>query len=252
MVYSFANQKGGVAKTTTVYTVASILAMQGHSVLMIDMDPQASLTISAGMKDRLVGSVKLNGMVDVLCRGLSMEEIIIKIKNNLFIAPANISLAKAEIALVSETAREKTLYNAICDMREQNTYEYIFIDCQPSIGLLVVNALTASDYVIIPVATDYLAYEGLQLISESIGTVQRRLNRDLKLLGVVATFCNNTLHSREVLTLLEKEFSVLGKIGTSTKVKDALLKNLSIYEEMPQHRVAKQYYDLAEVLRSGR
>lgn len=251
MVCCFANQKGGVGKTTTVFTMGNILASQNKKVLMIDMDPQSSLTISCGLKNRLTGNNKLGGMLDVLCGGAAIEDIVMSVcgKENLFLAPANINLARAEMALVPATSRENILRNAIRQARD--AYDYVLIDCQPSLGLLVINSLTASDGVIVPVASDYLSYEGLRLISESIEEVQKKLNPALRFIGVVVTFCLSTLHSKEVLELLHKQYRVIGEISTSTKVKDSILNSKSIFDEMPNHQISKQYLNLTEVFANG-
>ena len=252
-VIAFANQKGGVGKTTSLFTIANVLADQGQRVLMIDLDPQASLTICCGLMDNLIDEKKpIAGMQDVLCEARPIEEIVLPVceKANLFIAPATVDLAKAELLLAGEIAREQCLKKALSPVRGR--YNFILIDCQPSLGLLVINALAASDGVVIPVTPDYLAYKGLGLIVGSITKIKASMNENIRVLGVIITMVErNTVHARDVIELLRGQFPILGEVGRSTLVKQAAFEWRSITTISPSHAISAQYRAIAEAIRNG-
>lgn len=240
MITAIVNQKGGVAKTTTTHALATALALQGKKVLMVDLDAQSSLTICTGIKPF---ELEYN-MYDVICKGKPIAEILFESQPNLHIAPANINLANADLELVGKFNRENTLRKAlapICDY-----YDHIFIDCSPSLSLLVMNALTAADQVIIPCSPDYLAYQGLQLLTNSINQVKAETNPDLFIKGIIITMNDNrTLHAREIKELISKDYPLLGEIGFSVKVKDSVINGLSIVAYDPKHQIAKDYISIA-------
>lgn len=240
---AFCNQKGGVAKTTSCLNVACCLA-QAHKVLLIDLDPQSSLSISLGYN--LTES--MNTMYSVMCQGKNIEQMILMHQKNLFLAPASIELALADLQLVNEMARESVLKKALQEVEEQ--FDYILIDCPPSLGLLVVNALNASDTVLIPCATDYLSYRGLKLLSDTVEKVRANLNENLDILGVIATFYDKrTLHSKEVLELLEKDYPILGTVSVSVQAKDSILDGKSLIEYNPRHKISQEYQEIAKRIR---
>ena len=202
VVYAVANQKGGVAKTTTTASLAAALRGRGLNVLAIDLDPQACLTFSLGydpdelsptVHDVVTGRQELAGTV------LSHDEC--------DVAPANLDLAGAEVALLSRTGREYVLRAQVEDLRP--SYDAIFIDCPPSLGVLTLNGLTAADKVVIPVQCETLSHRGVSQQLETIADVQHLTNRDLTVAGVVATmYDTRTNHSREVLDDVQSRYDL--------------------------------------------
>ena len=195
-VISLCNQKGGVGKTTTTINLGAALTELGRRVLLVDFDPQGSASLGLGVHphtlDRSIYNLLLSNEYDfddvVLPTGVPGMDLM----------PANIDLSAAEGQLVGEAAREQTLKRVLDPVRER--YDFILIDCAPSLGLLTINALTASDRVIIPLECEYFALRGVALLSDTINKVIDRLNPELRVLGVLATmFDGRTVHTREVL-----------------------------------------------------
>lgn len=243
MIISIINQKGGVAKTTSTYNISALLAKKDKKVLMIDLDPQASLTVSVGIEPEELRRTIYN----VICENEDITNIIIELDKNLYIAPSVIDLSIAELSLVNKIARESILKKKI--EKVKNNFDYIIIDCPPSLGLLVVNALSASDKILIPVATDYLAYRGLRLLLSTVDNVKENINSELSILGVIATlFDRRTLHSREVLEILEDKYNVIGKISISVQVKDSILAGKPLVEYNPKHHIVDEYKQVVEVI----
>lgn len=181
-IIAIANQKGGVGKTTTSVNLSACLASLGKKVLLIDTDPQGNTTSGVGVNK---GEIK-GCIYDVLIDDVNVYDIVKSTKvDNLFIVPATISLAGAEIELVSTISREVRLKHALQDIRLD--YDYIIIDCPPSLGLLTINALTAADAILIPVQCEYYALEGLSQLLSTIRLVQKHLNPDLVIDGVLLT-----------------------------------------------------------------
>ncbi len=207
-VICIVNQKGGVGKTTTAAALAQGLSEQKKKVLLLDWDSQASLTISSGVNaDELEHTV-----YDVLTstiRGdarIKMEDVILKTSDpNTDLAPANIELSQAQLDLVNAFTREQMLKDMLEKVRKK--YDYVLIDCLPSLGLLTINALVASDCVLIPMQADFLAMKGLAQLLSTIIRVRERLNPELKILGILFTMTNTrTLHTREVIDVTKRAF----------------------------------------------
>lgn len=205
-VYAIANQKGGVGKTTTAHSIAIALAELGRAVLVVDGDPQGSLTFSLGLDpddlDPTFNDV-VTGKVDLVDTILQTEHV--------DLVPANIDLAGAEITLLSRTGREYLMRGQLADLLD--SYDDIIIDCSPSLGVLTINALTAADEVIIPVQAETLSHRGVAQLLETIDDVKRLTNRSLAVAGVVATmFDGRTNHAKEVLSdlLARYELDLIG------------------------------------------
>ncbi|MGJ6978917.1 ParA family protein [Aestuariimicrobium soli] len=196
LVIAMTNQKGGVGKTTTTINLGAALVETGRRVLLVDFDPQGSLSVGLGVNPHTLETSIYNLLMS---RRLDIHDVIQPTTvEGLDILPSNIDLSAAEVQLVSEVAREQTLLRVL--EKAKPDYDIILIDCAPSLGLLTVNALTASDKAIIPLECEFFALRGVALLTDTIGKVQDRLNPDLDILGIVGTMYDaRTLHSREVL-----------------------------------------------------
>ncbi|MBY5163753.1 ParA family protein [Salsipaludibacter albus] len=206
IVRAIANQKGGVGKTTTVQSLAAALTELGRAVLVLDADPQGSLTFSLGFEpDELDPTLN-----DVVTKRASLVDTILQ-HDEVDLVPANIDLAGAEVTLLSRTGREYLLRGELADLLD--SYDDVLIDCSPSLGVLTINALTAADDVIIPVQCETLSHRGVAQLLETIDDVRRLTNRSLRVAGIVATmFDGRTNHSKEVLAdlLARYELPLLG------------------------------------------
>ena len=248
-VIAFANQKGGVAKTTTTLNLAAAFAEEGHRVLCIDMDPQGNLTMSQGIDpDSLETS-----MYDVLVHDLSIREVIRK--REIDIACASIDLAGAEIAMSTKIGRERSLDKALRPVMED--YDFICIDTPPSLGLLTINALTAADKVIVPVQCEYLSMRGLIQLQNTLSMIRENLNPDVEIAGILPTmFDSRTLHAKEAIQILEENFGdrVYGaRIRKTIRFAEAPVKGMSVLKYDPSGTAADAYRQLAkEVLSNGR
>lgn len=244
-VYSLINQKGGVAKTTSTYNISRKLAEKGNRVLMVDMDPQASLTISTGIEPEELDKTIADVMISF--NGRKKENIsntIIQIEENLHLVPSIIDLTAADNLLHNEMSRESILKRALRSVRDY--YDYCLIDCPPALNQLSINALVAANYCIIPVACEYLAFRGLEMLNDTISQVQESLNPDLKVLGVLATFHNRTIHARENLEKLKEGYNVIGVIGTTVKARDSVYSGKPIVVYDPKSKVAQEYSEITE------
>lgn len=201
-VIAIINQKGGSGKTTTAVNLGACLARLRKTVLLIDLDPQANSTIHLGLKPHEVEM----SIYDIMMDEKSFSDIVLGTEiENLYIAPANINLSGVEIELAGIVGREMVLKDAVEEIR--NDYDYIIIDCPPSLGLLTVNALTMAKELIIPVQTEFFALEGMGKLFQTVEVVKKRLNRDLKITGIVPTmFDTRTNMSREVTEKIKEYF----------------------------------------------
>ena len=248
-VIAMVNQKGGVGKTTSTVSLGAALAGYGRRVLLVDFDPQGAIAISFGINPSALELTVYNLITE---EQRHIDEVIVQSDvENLDLLPSNIDLAAAELQLVSEVGREYALKRALEPVL--GNYDIILIDCQPSLGLLTLNALTAAHGVIVPMECEYFALRGVALLKDTIDKVSARLNPDLAIIGVVATmYDSRTLHSREVLETVQQAFGDLVFITTisrTIKFPDAAVAGTPITVYAPDSTGAEAYRQLArEVL----
>jgi chromosome partitioning protein len=247
-VISFANQKGGVAKTTSTLNLAVAFAESGHDVLCVDLDPQGNLTMSQGVDpDRVEKS-----MYDVLVNHIPISEVVQH--REIDIAVASIDLAGAEIAMSTQIGRERSLEKALSAVEDD--YDFVCIDTPPSLGLLTINALTASDKVIVPVQCEYLSMRGLVQLQNTLEMIQENLNPRVKIEGILPTMLDSrTVHAKEAVEILEENFGELvfkSRIRKAIKFAEAPVRGSSVLKYDPKGNAATYYRDLAkEVLENG-
>ncbi|MGA0210417.1 MAG: ParA family protein [Pontimonas sp.] len=246
-VIALCNQKGGVGKTTTTISLGGALAEYGRTVLMVDFDPQGALSAGLG-----VNTHDTTTIYDLLIgREKDVRKAIQPTKvAGIHVIPANIDLSAAEVHLVNEVAREQILARVLKPVLDD--YDVVLIDCQPSLGLLTVNALTAAHGVLIPLETEYFALRGVALLIDTIDKVRERLNPSIRVDGIIATmFDARTLHAKEVMERVVEAFgdTVMDTvIGKTVKFPDASVAGVPITEFAPNHASAKTYRQLAREL----
>lgn len=246
-VIAIANQKGGVAKTTTTHNLGAALAAAGKKVLLIDLDSQASLTISVGLEPLEMKRT----IVDVLKKdGMPIQESIQQLTEQLHIVTSIIDLAPMEMEMLSRASREKILDRALKPVRE--IYDFILIDCPPQLSILTINALSCADGVLIPVKTDYLAYRGLTQLQDTIQEVEELINPELQVLGVIATLYDTRVSDdREILALLKEEYNLLGVVKRLAVAKKGIYDGRAAVEQAPGSEIAKEYMMIANMIISG-
>ncbi|HXQ87631.1 MAG TPA: AAA family ATPase [Gaiella sp.] len=236
-----ANQKGGVAKTTTTLNLGVALREMGHRVLIIDLDPQGNLTMSQGLNPDVIE----RSMFDVLVHRIPISEIIEQREVDL--AVASIDLAGAELALSAMIGRERALEKALAEVRA--SYDYVLVDTPPSLGLLTINAFVAATGVIVPVQCEYLSLRGLVQLENTLAMVRENLNPHVGVEGIVATmFDGRTLHSREAIEILEENFGELvyrTRIRKTVRYAEAPVKGSSVLKYEPSGAAAEAYRELA-------
>jgi chromosome partitioning protein len=246
-VISFANQKGGVAKTTTTLNLGVALAEQGLKVLLVDLDPQGNLTMSQGLNPDTIE----RSMFDVLVHRLPIQEVVHHTEVDL--AVSSIDLAGAELALSSMIGRERALEKAILPVRDG--YDYVLIDTPPSLGLLTINALVASNGVIVPVQCEYLSLRGLVQLENTLSMIRENLNPDVGIEGILPTmYDSRTLHSREAVEILQENFGDLvfdTKIRKTVRYAEAPVKGTSVLKYDPSGSAAQAYRELAKEVLDG-
>jgi chromosome partitioning protein len=244
---AFANQKGGVAKTTTTLNLGVAFKEQGYRVLVIDLDPQGNLTMSQGMNPDSIE----RSMFDVLVHRVPISEIIHPAEVD--VAVASIDLAGAELALSSLIGRERSLEKALAEVR--GSYDFVLIDTPPSLGLLTINAFVAATGVIVPVQCEYLSLRGLVQLENTLAMVRENLNPDVKIEGILPTmFDRRTLHSREAVEILEENFGDLvykTRIRKTVRYAEAPVKGSSVLKYDPNGTAAEAYRELAKEVLHG-
>lgn len=250
-IIAVANQKGGVAKTTTVLHLGVALAELGQRVLLVDLDPQGHLAEGVGIvSDQLEAEIS-----DVLDGGKRFADIIIPgIRPNLDLAPSNIRLSDMELTLVNLRFREYKLKRAIEPILPR--YDYVLLDCPPSLGLLTVNALIAAGEVLIPMASEYYSMLGVSLLIKTIETIRREANPDLAILGIVHTHHKRTVHAREVVARTKAELGEQVRIfdqpvNDSTRFAEAAGQGRTVFETAPDIEGALAYRQIAKEILHG-
>src|ERR1700739_1793175 len=246
-VIAFANQKGGVAKTTTTLNLGVALREKGYAVLAVDLDPQGNLTMSQGWNpDEIERS-----LFDVLVHKLPITEVVQHAEID--VAVSSIDLAGAELALASMIGRERALEKALAPVREN--YDFVLIDTPPSLGLLTINALVASHGVIVPVQCEYLSLRGLVQLEHTLSMIRENLNPNVEIQGILATmYDRRLLHSREAVEILKENFGDLvldTKIRKTVRYAEAPVKGQSIFKYEATGEAAGMYRDLAKEVLDG-
>ena len=246
-VIAFANQKGGVAKTTSTLNLAVALSEKGLRVLVVDMDPQGNLTMSQGLNPDSIE----RSMFDVLVHRLPITDVIHELEIDL--AVSSIDLAGAELALSSQIGRERALEKSLAPIKAD--YDYVLIDTPPSLGLLTINALVASHGVIVPVQCEYLSLRGLVQLENTLSMIRENLNPDVKIVGILPTmFDGRTLHSKEAVEILTENFGPLvfnTRIRKTVRYAEAPVKGSSVLKYDPKGPAADAYRDLAKEVLNG-
>lgn len=243
-IIAIANQKGGVAKTTTTHNLGVALASKGKRVLLIDLDSQASLTISTGLEPLEIEK----NIVSVLKKDREpIRECIQRVTDNLHIVTSIIDLAPMEMEMLSRASREKILDRALQPVRGE--YDFILIDCPPQLSILTINALSCADGVIIPVKTDYLAYRGLTQLQDSIQEIQDLINPRLAVLGVIATLYEMRVNDdTEILEALGKEYNLIGIIKKMAVAKKGVYDGKAVVEAAPTSEISLEYNSIADMI----
>ena len=244
-IIALCNQKGGVGKTTSTINLGASLAELGRRVLLVDFDPQGALSVGLGVQPHQLDRTAYNLLME---RSVTVDDVLLKTSvPGMDLLPSNIDLSAAEVQLVGEVAREQTLARVLAPVAED--YDFILIDCQPSLGLLTVNALTAAQGVIIPLECEFFSLRGVALLIDTVDKVRERLNPELKLDGILATmYDGRTLHGREVFARVLEAFgdAVFDTvIARTVRFPETTVAGEPITSWAPNSTGAKAYRDLA-------
>ena len=246
-VIVLANQKGGVAKTTTTLNLGVAFSEQGYKVLLVDLDPQGNLTMSQGLNPDTIQK----SMFDVLVHRLPIDQVIEE--REVEIAVSSLDLAGADMALASQIGRERALEKALAPIKDR--YDYIFIDTPPSLGLLTINAFVAATGVVVPVQTEYLSLRGLVQLENTLSMVRENLNPRVEIIGILPTMYDKRVtHSREADEILRENFGDLvynTRIRKTIRFAEAPVKGSSVLAYEPSGEAANMYRDLAKEVLSG-
>jgi len=246
-VIALANQKGGVAKTTTTLNLAVALKEKGKRVLIIDLDPQGNLTMSQGMNPDEISK----SMFDVLVHRIPIQDVIVAAEVD--IAVSSIDLAGAELALSGMIGRERALEKALAPVKQG--YDYVLMDTPPSLGLLTINAFVAADGIIVPVQCEYLSLRGLVQLQNTLEMIRENLNPGVEIQGILPTmYDRRTLHSREAVEILQENFGELvfnTRIRKTVRYAEAPVKGQSVLAYDPSSEAAAMYRDLAKEVLNG-
>lgn len=256
-ITSIANQKGGIGKTTTALNLSYALSQDAKKVLLIDFDPQASLSIALGVNGESISNIHTLMQAEIE-GGRIEEDYIININDNLDLIAGTLDLAGIEASLVNVMSREMILKDVIERVESKYKYDYIIIDCSPSLGMLTINALTASDSVLIPVTPEYLSAKGLALLINSINKIKKRINPEIVIDGVLITMIDKRTNlSKEMVKVLnqsidfvKEEYNIEMKIyesmiPKSVKTGEAILNRKSVIEYDPHNKVSQAYQSFA-------
>lgn len=258
-VISIANQKGGVGKTTTTFNLGVALAKNGKKVLLIDADPQGDLTTYMGIEDADGLKVTLADLMErsIKDENINPEESIIKNNEDVDLIPSNLELSSMEISLVNAMSRENTMKNCITDLK--NKYDYILIDCMPSLGMITINALACSDKVIIPVQSEFLAAKGMSHLMRTVLKVKKQINPNLKVGGILLTMVDSRTNlAKDISEELKSTYGTIFKLFKSqiprgVKAAESSRKGESILSYDKNGKVAESYINFAkEVLEDER
>lgn len=247
---ALANQKGGVAKTTSVASIGAALAEAGHRVLLVDLDPQGSLTFSLGIDPEELETT----VAEVLLGKASARDAIVSTEEQLDLLPANVGLAEAEENLVTRTGREQRLKVALAKVA--GDYDWILLDCPPALGVLTIGALSAADEVLIPLQAETLSHRGVGQLLDTIHDVRQFINSDLRIRGVLATmYDGRTAHARNVLAAIEQTYDLAvlePPIPKTIRFAEAPAIGRSILSTARSHKGAEAYREIARVLAGDR
>ena len=248
-IIAIANQKGGVTKTTSTYNVAALLSRQKKKVLMVDLDAQCSLSISAAIEP---DNEKNNDMAALLQGKKNAADCIHQLKNNLDIIPSNPLLSGIEEKFSVSKSKESILKQALQSITDK--YDYIFIDCPPQLSLFTINALVVSQYVLIPCATTYLSYRGLEMLMNTVNEIiELGLNKDLKVMGVIATLYEKQVKDhREVLDVMREKYKVIGTLRKSAEANKGIYSGSPLVFYNQHHPLSYDYQKISNYILRGK